>query len=97
LSKNMLIIVLYVLIIFVATIISLHIAPTDFSVHQVVFDEVSAMSNVGIGVGYMTPGSPIPIKWIFILLMWVGRLEIIPVLILIMGLVRGFEARVAGK
>jgi len=94
LSKNMLIIVLYVLIIFVATIASLHIATTDFSIHHVVFDEVSAMSNVGLGVGYMTPESPQPVKWIFILLMWIGRLEIIPVLILIMGLVRGFEARV---
>ena len=97
LSKNMLIIVLYVLIIFVATIVSLHIAPTEFSIHHVVFDEVSAMSNVGLGVGYMTPESPQPIKWIFILLMWIGRLEIIPVLILLMGLVRGFDARVAGK
>ncbi|OPX71740.1 MAG: potassium transporter [Methanoregulaceae archaeon PtaB.Bin152] len=94
LSKNMLIIMLYVLTIFVATIIGLHLVSTDFRIHEVVFEEVSAMSNVGLGVGYMTPESPQPIKWIFILLMWIGRLEIIPVLILIMGLVRGFEARV---
>ncbi len=97
LSKNMLIIMLYVLTIFVATIIGLHLVSTDFKIHEVVFEEVSAMSNVGLGLGYLTAGSPLPSKWIFILLMWVGRLEIIPVLILIMGLVRGFEARVAGK
>lgn len=92
LSKNMLIIVLYVLVIFVATIIGLHLASTDFNIHEVVFEEVSAMSNVGLGLGYMVQSSPLPIKWIFIMLMWIGRLEIIPVLILFTGLIRGFEA-----
>ncbi len=97
LSKNMLIIVLYVLIIFVATVIGLHLAATDFKVHEVVFEEVSTMSNVGLGLGYLVPTSPLSTKWIFIFLMWIGRLEIIPVLILAMGLVRGFEARVKGS
>jgi trk system potassium uptake protein TrkH len=94
LSKNMLIIILYVLTIFVATIFSLHLAATTFETHEVVFEEVSAMSNVGLGLGYMTPASPDTVKWVFILLMWIGRLEIIPVLILVIGLVRGFEATI---
>jgi len=97
LSKNMLIIVLYVLVIFVATIIGLHLAATGFKVHEVVFEEVSTMSNVGLGLGYLTPASPFAIKWLFIFLMWIGRLEIIPVLILFMGFARGFEARVKGS
>jgi trk system potassium uptake protein TrkH len=97
LSKNMLIIVLYVLIIFVATIVCLHLAATDFRVHEVVFEEVSTMSNVGLGLGYLTAASPLSIKWTFIFLMWAGRLEIMPVLILAMGLVSGFEARVKGS
>lgn len=93
LSKNMLIIILYVLTIFVATILALHLAPTDFEVHQVVFELVSAASNVGLGLGYITAASPVTIKWVFIFVMWIGRLEIVPVFILIMGAVRGFEAR----
>jgi len=93
LSKNMLIIVLYVLTIFLATIVNLHLAPTEFRTHEVVFEEISAMSNVGLGLGYMTPASPVPIKWVFIILMWTGRLEIIPVLILVMGLIRGIKPR----
>lgn len=93
LSKNMLIIVLYVLVIFVATITSLHLASTDFRIHEVVFEEVSAMSNVGLGLGYLVPTSPLSTKCAFNLLMWIGRLEIIPVLILFTGLIRGFEAR----
>lgn len=93
LSKNMLIIILYVLTIFVAAILALHLAPTDFEVHEVVFELVSAASNVGLGLGYVTAASPVTIKWVFILVMWIGRLEIVPVFILLMGIVRGFEAR----
>jgi trk system potassium uptake protein TrkH len=41
----------------------------------------------------MTAASPAAAKWLFIVVMWIGRLEIIPVLILVMGIVRGFEPR----
>lgn len=97
LSKNMLIIVLWVLTIFVATILALHLASTTFEPHEVVFEEVSAMGNNGMSIGYMTPDSPYEIKWIYIFLMWIGRLEIIPVLILFMGFLSGFETRVRAK
>jgi len=93
LSKNMLIIFLYVISIFIATILALHLAPTTYGVHQVVFELVSAQSNVGLSLGYITAASPDAIKWIFIIVMWVGRLEIIPVLILVMGLIRGFDVK----
>ena len=93
LSKNMLIIILYVLTIFIATIVAFHLASTSFSVYQVVFELVSAASNVGLGLGYITAASPMSVKWLFIFVMWIGRLEIIPVFILLMGIVRGFEAR----
>jgi trk system potassium uptake protein TrkH len=82
-----------VLTIFVATILALHLAPTDFAVHQIVFELVSAASNVGLGLGYITAASPMTLKWLFIFVMWIGRLEIVPVFILVMGVVRGFEAR----
>ncbi|MDD1696975.1 MAG: TrkH family potassium uptake protein [Methanoregula sp.] len=93
LSKNMLIIILYVLTIFVATIVALHLAPTDFAVHQVVFELVSAASSVGLSLGYITAASPVTVKWLFIFVMWIGRIEIVPVFILVMGAVRGFGAR----
>jgi len=96
LSKNLLIIVLYVLLIFVATILLLHPGGALFAPYQVIFELVSAASNVGLGVGYLTPFSPWTVKWVFVLLMWIGRLEIIPVLILVMGAVRGFEAATRG-
>jgi trk system potassium uptake protein TrkH len=96
LSKNLLIVVLYVLLIFVATVLLLHPGTTLFAPYQVIFELVSAASNVGLGVGYLTPFSPWTVKWVFILVMWIGRLEIIPVLILVMGALRGFEAATRG-
>jgi Trk-type K+ transport system membrane component len=41
----------------------------------------------------MTAGWAAAGKWLFIVVMWMGRVEIIGVLILVMGIVRGFEPR----
>lgn len=90
----MVIIVLYVLIVFLALIFSLHVAGMELLTEFVVFDIVSAIGNNGLGAGFITSSSPIAIKWQFILLMWIGRLEILPVLILFLGIVRGFELRI---
>jgi trk system potassium uptake protein TrkH len=90
-SKNLLVIVVYVLTIFVATIVTLHIYITSFHLEEIVFELVSALSNAGLTVGFISAVSPLSIKWIFILLMWLGRLEIVPVIILVMGVVKGIE------
>jgi trk system potassium uptake protein TrkH len=90
-SRNLLVIVVYVLTIFVATIVTLHIYITSFHLDEIVFELVSALSNVGLTVGFITAASPLSIKWIFILLMWLGRLEIVPVIILVMGIMKGIE------
>ncbi|QVL57295.1 MAG: TrkH family potassium uptake protein [Simkaniaceae bacterium] len=50
------------------------------------FEVTSAMSNVGLSSGIITPELPTMAKWIFIFLMWVGRLEIIPALVLLLTL-----------
>jgi len=91
-SKNMLVIALYVITIFVSTIICLHLYITSFRLDEVVFEIVSALSNVGLGVGFISVASPLSIKWIFILLMWLGRLEIVPVIILVLGIYKSVEA-----
>jgi len=90
-SKNLLVVVLYVMTIFIATIMTLHLYITSFRLEEVVFEIVSALSNVGLTVGFISSASPVSIKWIFILLMWLGRLEIVPVIIIIMGIAREIE------
>jgi trk system potassium uptake protein TrkH len=90
-TRNLLVIVAYVLTIFIATTLTLHLYITSFRLEEVVFELVSALSNVGLSVGFITTGSPVSIKWLFTLLMWLGRLEIVPVAIIVMGAVRGIR------
>ena len=94
-SRNLLVIVIYVITIFVATIVSLHLYITSFRLDEVVFEIVSALSNAGLTVGFITAASPVSIKWIFIVLMWLGRLEIVPVIIITMGIVKALEEDLA--
>jgi trk system potassium uptake protein TrkH len=90
-SRNMLVIVVYVLTIFVATIISLHVYITSFRLDEVIFELVSGLSNTGLTVGFVSEASPLTIKWIFIILMWLGRLEIVPVIIIALGVFQGIR------
>jgi trk system potassium uptake protein TrkH len=53
---------------------------------DMLFELTSAMSNVGLTSGIVSPELATPAKWVFMGLMWVGRLEIIPALILLLTL-----------
>lgn len=46
------------------------------------FDVISVQSNNGLSTGIVYGGLPLPLKLTLIFLMWIGRLEIIPVLVL---------------
>jgi trk system potassium uptake protein TrkH len=90
-SKNMMVIALYVFTIFTAAILCLHLYITTFRLDEVLFECISALSNSGITVGFISAASPVAIKWIFIVLMWLGRLEIVPVIIMVMGITKGMR------
>jgi trk system potassium uptake protein len=87
-AKNMLVIILSVITIFIATLTVLQYHLTSFTFTEVVFEVVSAFSTSGISTGYVSPDMPVISKWIFIGVMWIGRLEVIPVVMLFLALVR---------
>jgi trk system potassium uptake protein len=87
-AKNMLVIILSVITVFVATLAVLQYHLTSFSLTEVVFEVVSAFSTSGISTGYVSPEMPVISKWIFIGVMWIGRLEVIPVVMLFIALIR---------
>ncbi|MGB9176016.1 MAG: TrkH family potassium uptake protein [Methanoregula sp.] len=87
-AKNMLVIILSVITVFVATLAILQYHLTSFSFTEVVFEVVSAFSTSGISTGYVSPDMPVISKWIFIGVMWIGRLEVIPVVMLFIALIR---------
>ena len=69
------------LVIYIISIVIVLIYYNDIS--RVIFEVASALSNVGLSSGIITPDSPILVKIVFIIDFWVGRLEIWPVLLLI--------------
>jgi trk system potassium uptake protein TrkH len=85
-AKNMLIIILSVVTIFIATLAVLQFHLTTYSLTDIFFEVVSAFSSCGVSIGYVSPDMPIISKWVFIVVMWVGRLEVIPVVMLFMAL-----------
>ncbi len=87
-SKNMLIILLYNFFIFVILILVLHFQSQMFDTSTILFEIVSAMSNVGISTGFTSPAMVDSVKMCFIITMWVGRLEVVPVIALISGVFR---------
>jgi trk system potassium uptake protein TrkH len=84
--NNMLVIILSVLTAAIATVVVLHFSTIFFESTAVIFEIVSAMSSAGITTGFVSPEMPAVAKWVFIIVMWVGRLEIVPVLIVILEL-----------
>ena len=90
-AKNMLIVILSVVTIFIATLVVLQFHLTTYSVTDILFEVVSAFSTCGFNTGYVSPDMPIFSKWVFIGVMWVGRLEVIPVVMLFMALFKGTD------
>jgi trk system potassium uptake protein TrkH len=91
LSKSMLVIILSVITVFIATMVILQVHIISCDVTVLVFDIVSALSSCGVSAGYVGPTMPLVSKWVFILVMWIGRLDVIPVIVLFTGLLKGSD------
>ncbi|NUB92369.1 TrkH family potassium uptake protein [Haloterrigena sp. SYSU A121-1] len=57
--------------------------PPEYPLEYVVFDVMSAQSTVGLDTGITGPEMPTAAKTVLIFNMWIGRLEIIPVAVLL--------------
>lgn len=55
---------------------------------MVLFEVASALGNVGLSAGLMTPSSPAVVKIVFIIDFWIGRLEVWSVLLFISIIIR---------
>ncbi len=76
-------IILYLIIILLSWIVLMGCGYSNFNA---LFEIVSAIGNNGLSAGITSPGLPILVKLVLIFDMWVGRLEIIPILVCIYGL-----------
>lgn len=69
------------IIVYLVSVVIVLIYYNDIS--RVIFEVASALSNVGLSSGILTPNSPALVKIVFIIDFWMGRLEIWPVLLLV--------------
>lgn len=78
-------------VVYIISVIIVLIYYPDIS--RVIFEVASALSNVGLGSGIMTPDSPALVKIVFIVDFWMGRLEIWPVLLLMAIIINNIVRR----
>jgi trk system potassium uptake protein len=78
---------LYLLVLGASLLIVVHLAPPQFTAAQAIFESISAQGTVGLSTGITDPAMPVTIELVFIFQMWIGRLEIFPVIILLRAMI----------
>ncbi|MDX1593000.1 MAG: TrkH family potassium uptake protein [Gammaproteobacteria bacterium] len=79
---------IWAVILFVGTMMLLHAAPAGTDLSRVLFEVTSALGNVGLSAGVTNPELPWWGKAGLMLIMWMGRLEAVPVLVALVLLLR---------
>ncbi|HKJ71995.1 MAG TPA: TrkH family potassium uptake protein [Gammaproteobacteria bacterium] len=75
--------VAYLLLWLASVILLLHMLPGDTGIERVFFETASAQGNVGLSAGLASPSLPLAAKLVLMAQMWMGRLEIFPVMVLL--------------
>lgn len=84
---------MWILVLIISWIILSVVIDIKDPVH-LIFDIASAFSNVGLSTHVVNIQMPTFAKWYFMFIMWIGRLEIIPFIVLLLSL---FKKRVQVK
>ena len=89
-SRSLMQILLFVFLMVLTQIILLHDPYFAANTLGTIFDVFSCVGNNGCSMGVIGAGMPDYANIILFFVMWIARLEIIPVMILIWGIFRGF-------
>lgn len=74
--------VLYLVILLIGTILTYFLMPQGYAIMDAFFESASAQGTVGLSCGITQPNMSPILELIYILQMWIGRLEVIPILVL---------------
>jgi len=90
LNEATLISFLWIVNIVVSIMLLSNILGTGVDISLIIFEVCSAQGNVGLTAGLLTPAISPLAKAIFMVDMWMGRLEIVPVILIARALLKGF-------
>ena len=82
-------IIAFFIIYLVSAMITTFFLPEEYTVMDAFFESIAAQSTAGLSVGITNPGMHPAVESIYIFQMWIGRLEIFPVLALFRAFVAG--------
>lgn len=82
LTNATLFVIMFFVILIVSTFVTTFFIPDNFTFFDALFESTAAQSTAGLSVGITDPGMNPIVESIYIFQMWVGRLEIFPVLAL---------------
>jgi trk system potassium uptake protein len=92
LASSLTLVILFLIILFGGTIISVFYMGDGFSWSDALFESASAMATCGLSTGIVDPSMSPVLEIVYIFQMLAGRLEIIPVLALIRAIFRGTQS-----
>ncbi|WP_418499562.1 TrkH family potassium uptake protein [Flagellimonas sp.] len=85
---------MYILFVFVSTLFTVYFMPGDFTLADAIFESASAQGTVGLSSGITDPSMDPILEGIYIIQMWAGRIEIIPILVLLRVLFYGTKPKI---
>ncbi len=90
-SEAAIVTLLWLIILATSSIVLVNVAGPDFGYADALFEVASAQGNVGLSSGITGPTMSPLAEGMFVLNMWIGRLEIIPVLVFIRAALSGLN------
>lgn len=91
LSQATLLTLFYLLMILISSGITSYFMGDGYSPSNAFFEAASAQGTVGLSTGITGPDMPAAVEVTYIFQMWTGRLEVIPVLVMIRALFFGYD------
>jgi trk system potassium uptake protein len=85
---------IYMIFIFISTVITVLFMGPEYTLADAIFESASAQGTVGLSTGITDPGMSPVLETIYIIQMWAGRIEIIPVLVLLRVLFVGTKPKI---
>lgn len=85
---------MYILLLFVSSLFGVYFMSSDFTLADAIFESASAQGTVGLSSGITDPSMNPILEGVYIIQMWAGRIEIIPILILLRVLFYGTKPRI---